>query len=41
MWSVVVVAVDPSTELESGMFDGLEAIAPSEIFFEGLDEAFA
>ena len=37
----MVVAVDPGTELESGVLDGLEAIAPSEIFFEGLYEAFA
>lgn len=39
--SVGVVVVDPSPELESGVFDGGEAVAPAKLFFEGLDEAFA
>ena len=41
VWSVVVVAVDPGTEFGSGVIDGLEAVAPAELFLEGLDEAFA
>jgi hypothetical protein len=38
---VVVVAVEPGAEFESGVLDGLEAVAPAELFLEGLDEAFA
>ena len=41
MGSVVVVAVDPGAEFESGVLDGLEAVAPAELFLEGLDEALA
>jgi hypothetical protein len=39
MGSMVVVALDPSSEFESGMLDGLEAVAPCKLFFEGFDEA--
>jgi len=41
MRSVMVVAVDPGPEFESGVLDGLEAVAPAELFLEGFDEAFA
>ena len=37
----MVVAVDPGAEFEPGVFYGLEAVAPAELFFEGFDEAFA
>ena len=36
-----VVVVDPSPELESGVFDGGEAVAPAKLFLEGLNEALA
>src|SRR6476620_4713600 len=39
--SAGVVVVDPGPEFESGVFDGGEAVAPAELFLEGLDEAFA
>lgn len=38
---MVVVAMDPSSELESGVLDGFEAVAPCEFLFEGFDEALA
>ena len=41
MRSVVVVAMDPGAEFHSGVFDGLEAVAPGEFFFECFDESFA
>jgi hypothetical protein len=41
MGPVMVVVVDPGTEFESGLFDGLEAVAPTELFFEGFDETLA
>lgn len=41
MGSVVVVAVDPGAEFESGVIDGLEAVAPGEFFLEGFDKALA
>jgi hypothetical protein len=34
----MVVVVDPGSEFESGLFDGLEAVAPTEHLFEGFDE---
>ncbi len=37
----MVVVVNPGTEFESGLFDGLEAVAPTELFFEGFDETLA
>jgi len=39
--AVVVVAVDPCPELESGVLDGFEAVAPAELLLEGLNEALA
>ncbi|MEY3395298.1 MAG: hypothetical protein RL346_1534, partial [Verrucomicrobiota bacterium] len=33
--------MDPSSELESGVLDGFEAVAPCEFLFEGFDEALA
>ena len=41
MGPVMVVVVDPGTEFKSGLFDGLEAVAPTELFFEGFDETLA
>ena len=38
---MVVVEVDPGAEFESGVLDGLEAVAPAELLLEGLDEALA
>ena len=39
--SAGVVVVDSSSEFESGVFDGGEAVAPAKLFLEGLDEALA
>lgn len=39
--SAGVVVSDPCSEFEPGVFDGCEAVAPAELFLEGLDEAFA
>lgn len=33
--------MDPGAEFESGVFDGLEAVASSKLFFEGFDEPLA
>lgn len=41
MRAVVVVAVDSCPELEPGIFDGLETVAPAELLLEGLDEVLA
>ena len=41
MGPVMVVVVDPGSEFESGLFDGLEAVAPTELLFEGFDETLA
>ena len=41
MGPVMVVVVDPGSEFKSGLFDGLEAVAPTELFFEGFDETLA
>jgi hypothetical protein len=41
MGPVMVAVVDPGTEFESGLFDGLEAVAPTELFFEVFDETLA
>jgi len=41
VWSVVVVVMDPGTEFESGVFDGLEAASLTEVFLERFDEALA
>jgi hypothetical protein len=32
----MVVVMDPGSEFESGLFDGLEAVAPTELLFDGL-----
>jgi hypothetical protein len=35
-----VVGVDPGTQCEARVLDGLEVPGPCELFLEGLDEAF-
>jgi hypothetical protein len=37
----MVVVMDPGSEFESGLFDELAAVAPTEILFEGFDETLA
>ena len=39
--SARVVVLDPGFELEPGVFDGGEAVAPAKLLLEGLDETFA
>jgi hypothetical protein len=39
--AVVVVAVEPGAQFEPGVFNGCEAVAPAELFLEGLDDALA
>jgi hypothetical protein len=41
MGPVMVVVVDPGSEFKSSLFDELEAVAPTELFFEGFDEKLA
>ena len=37
----MIVGMDPCPQLESGVLDGGEAVAPAELLLERLDEALA
>ena len=37
----VIVVVDKFCQRETGVCEGVKAVAPTKFFFEGFDEAFA